>query len=86
MVKIHSPTAEIRRGKRRKKKQDENIMVCPITATIKRSFKSAGQIVTYWHLGAVIALVFRHSHNLAVRLQKNLSKMSAPVNMCWFSG
>jgi len=36
MVDIQSPTAEIRRGiKRRKKKkkkpQDENIMVCPIT-------------------------------------------------------
>jgi len=33
MVNIQSPTAEIRRGKkeRRKKKQDENIMVCPIT-------------------------------------------------------
>jgi len=31
MVDIQSPTAEIRRGnKRRKKKQDENIMVCPI--------------------------------------------------------
>jgi len=35
MVNIPSPTAEIRRGKKRKKKeikkQDENIMVCPIT-------------------------------------------------------
>jgi len=40
MVNIQSPTAEIMRGKikrkkkeeeRRKKKQDENIMVCPIT-------------------------------------------------------
>jgi len=37
MVEIHSPTAEIRRGKKkkeeedRKKLQDENIMVCPIT-------------------------------------------------------
>jgi len=35
MVDIQSPTAEIRRGKQkkkeRKKKQDENIMVCPIT-------------------------------------------------------
>jgi len=33
MVDIQSPTAEIRRGKkeRRRKKQDENIMVCPIT-------------------------------------------------------
>jgi len=32
MVNIQSPTAEIRRGKKeRKKKQDENIMVCPIT-------------------------------------------------------
>jgi len=37
MVKIQSPTGEIRRGKKRKKeerrrkKQDENIMVCPIT-------------------------------------------------------
>jgi len=33
MVNIQSPTAEIRRGKkeRRRKKQDENIMVCPIT-------------------------------------------------------
>jgi len=39
MVDIQSPTAEIRRGKKRKKKkiedrkklQDENIMVCPIT-------------------------------------------------------
>jgi len=32
MVDIQSPTAEIRRGnkKRRKKKQDENIMVCPV--------------------------------------------------------
>jgi len=29
MVDIQSPTAEIRRGKRRRKKQDENIMVCP---------------------------------------------------------
>ena len=35
MVHIQSPTAEIRRGKKEeeeiKKKQDENIMVCPIT-------------------------------------------------------
>jgi len=34
MVNIQSPTAEIRRGKkeeRRRKKQHENIMVCPIT-------------------------------------------------------
>jgi len=35
MVNIQSPTAEIRRGKEKKeerrKKQDENIMVCPIT-------------------------------------------------------
>jgi len=34
MVNIQSPTAEIRRGKkerRRRKKQGENIMVCPIT-------------------------------------------------------
>jgi len=33
MVNIQSPTAEIRRGKKEegKKKQDENIMVCPIT-------------------------------------------------------
>jgi len=37
MVDIQSPTAEIRRGKKeeeeedRKKLQDENIMVCPIT-------------------------------------------------------
>jgi len=35
MVDIHSPTAEIRQGKKeeeeRRKKQDENIMVCPIT-------------------------------------------------------
>jgi len=36
MVNIQSPTAEIRRGKKkmiedRKKLQDENIMVCPIT-------------------------------------------------------
>jgi len=39
MVNIQSPTAEIRRGKKeeerkkeeRKMKQDENIMVCPIT-------------------------------------------------------
>jgi len=36
MVNIQSPTAEIRRGKKKKKierrkKQDENIMVCPIT-------------------------------------------------------
>jgi len=35
MVDIQSPTAEIRRGKIKKKKkerkkQDENIMVCPI--------------------------------------------------------
>jgi len=38
MVNIQSPIAEIRRGKKRKKKkeeeeikkQDENIMVCPI--------------------------------------------------------
>jgi len=34
MVNIQSPTAEIRPGKeeerRRKRKQDENIMVCPI--------------------------------------------------------
>jgi len=31
MVDIHSPTAEIRRGKeRRKKPQHKNIMVCPI--------------------------------------------------------
>jgi len=39
MVNIQSPTAEIRRGKKRRrrkkkeeiKKQDENIMICPIT-------------------------------------------------------
>jgi len=35
MVNIQSPTAEIRRGKKERKKerkkQDENIMVCPIT-------------------------------------------------------
>jgi len=32
MVNIQSLTAEIRRGKKeRKKKQHENIMVCPIT-------------------------------------------------------
>jgi len=39
MVNIQSPTAEIRRGnkkrriekKERKKKHDENIMLCPIT-------------------------------------------------------
>jgi len=37
MVDIQSPTAEIRRGKEKrkiedgKKLQDENIMVCPIT-------------------------------------------------------
>jgi len=33
MVNIQSPTAEIRRGKKeeRRKKEDENIMVCPIT-------------------------------------------------------
>jgi len=33
MVDIQSPTAEIRQGKkeRKKKPQDENIMVCPIT-------------------------------------------------------
>jgi len=34
MVDIQSPTAEIRRGKKEeeeRKKQDENIMVCPIT-------------------------------------------------------
>jgi len=35
MVDIQSPTAEIRRGKKKKedgkKLQDENIMVCPIT-------------------------------------------------------
>jgi len=34
MVDIQSPTTEIRRGKeeeKRKEKQDENIMVCPIT-------------------------------------------------------
>jgi len=34
MVAIKSPTAEIRRGKKEeeeRKKQDENIMVCPIT-------------------------------------------------------
>jgi len=35
VVNIQSPTAEIRRGKKEKeeerKKQDENIMVCPIT-------------------------------------------------------
>jgi len=33
MVDIQSPTAEIRRGNKkeeRRKKQDENIMVCPI--------------------------------------------------------
>jgi len=34
MVDIESPTAEIRRGKKERKKkkkpQDENIMVCPI--------------------------------------------------------
>jgi len=32
MADIQSPTAEIRRGKKEEtKKQDENIMVCPIT-------------------------------------------------------
>jgi len=32
MVNIQSPTTEIRRGKKEeRKKQDENIMVCPIT-------------------------------------------------------
>jgi len=35
MVDIQCPTAEIRRGKKEEeeeiKKQDENIMVCPIT-------------------------------------------------------
>jgi len=37
MVNIQSPTAEIRRGKKEermneeRKKQDENIMVCPMT-------------------------------------------------------
>jgi len=31
MVDIQSPTAEIRRGKKRKKKQDENIYGLPIT-------------------------------------------------------
>jgi len=35
MVDIQSPTAQIRRGKKKiedgKKLQDENIMVCPIT-------------------------------------------------------
>jgi len=37
MVDIQSPTAEIRRGKRKKEEEDrkklqaENIMVCPIT-------------------------------------------------------
>jgi len=38
MVDMQSPTAEIRRGKKKKKeerrrgkKQDKNIMVCPIT-------------------------------------------------------
>jgi len=37
MLNIQSPTAEIRRGKKEeeeeeiRKKQDENIMVCPIT-------------------------------------------------------
>jgi len=33
MADIQSPTAEIRRGnkKEERKKQDENIMVCPIT-------------------------------------------------------
>jgi len=35
IVDIQSPTAEIRRGKKeerkKKKPQDENIMVCPIT-------------------------------------------------------
>jgi len=37
MVDVQSPTAEIRRGKKKErkkkkeKKQDENIMVCPIT-------------------------------------------------------
>jgi len=35
MVNIQFPTAEIRRGNRKeeeeRKKQDENIMVCPIT-------------------------------------------------------
>jgi len=32
MINIQSPTAEIRRGKKEeRKKQDENIMVCPVT-------------------------------------------------------
>ena len=33
MADIQSPTAEIRQGKKEeeRKKQDENIMVCPIT-------------------------------------------------------
>jgi len=30
MVDIQSPTAEIRRGTRKKENQDENVMVCPI--------------------------------------------------------
>jgi len=30
MVDIPCPTAEIRQGKKERKKQDENIMVCPI--------------------------------------------------------
>jgi len=31
MVDIQSPTAEIRQGKKGRKKQDENIMICPTT-------------------------------------------------------
>jgi len=50
MVDIHSLTAEIRRGKkRRKKKQDENIMVCPLhRATIKSSLMMGGLYNNVW--------------------------------------
>ena len=53
MVDIQSPTAEIRRGKkkteedRRWKLQDENIMVCPITQGHHNKF----------HLAAVVQLL-----------------------------
>jgi len=41
MVDIQSPTAEIRRGnKKRRKKQDENIMVCPITKGDHKNYEA----------------------------------------------
>jgi len=56
MVDIQSPTAEIRRGKKeeeeeadRKKLQDENIMVCPITQGDHKNNEETNKIKTHKH-------------------------------------